>query len=87
MDQKGVSFILGVWELVFSVGLSSVVFFLEMEGFFSSFPTFPFVQELQISLISNKFSVSRDAHAPQMKNAGNCLARILDKRKFVHVYS
>lgn len=78
LDQKGVLFILGVWGLVFFVGLSSVVFF-EMEGFFSSFPTFPFVQELQTSLISKKFSVSRDARAPWMKNAGNCLARILDK--------
>lgn len=54
---------------------------------FSSFPTFPFVQELQTSLISEKFSVSRDAHAPPTKNAANCLARILDKREFLHVYS
>jgi len=40
--------------------------------FSSSFPSFPFAQELQTNLISKKllFSVLRDAHAPQMRNSG-----------------
>lgn len=53
------------------------------------FPSFPFAQELQTSLISKKllFSVSRDAHAPQMRNSLKSLARILDKRNVLQAYS
>lgn len=87
LDQKGVLVILGIWVLMVFVGLSCFGFFSLKLRVFSFFPTFPFVQELQASLISKKCSVSRDAHAPHMKNVGNCLARILDKRKFLHVYS
>lgn len=82
LAQKRFSFVL----FILGVGL---VFFFNLEIIFLFFPSFPFAQELQTGLISKKllFSVSRDAHAPQMRNSGKCLARMLNKRMILHAYS
>lgn len=68
ISERGFVYLGCLWIGSFC-GFALFCFFLEVGGFLSSFPTFPFVQELQTSVISKKFSVSRDALAPHMKNA------------------
>lgn len=88
LDQKGFLVILGVWGLVVFVGLSCFGFFSEIGGvffFFSHFficPRTPDQSDFQKIFCFKGCSCS-----PHEKNAGNFLARILDKRKLLHVYS